>query len=168
MFATLFDLFAPNRLRHHRVKIPKLNITAQWACSSSIKCPLFFAAVLKRASYISKWIGMRWTNGSKKKSWFKCVSMCLCAYAHIRSYVCVCVCKYVLMGPLIKTPGVSAICQHWSIDQETDSSPRACVRVCESERVLVRACAKGECVFLLSSGSLQGDRFICHSKVSLS
>lgn len=41
--------------------------------------------------------------------------------------VCACVCKYVLMGPLIKTLGVSAICQHWSIIQETDSSLCACV-----------------------------------------
>lgn len=72
----------------------------------------------------------------KKKSLFECVPMCLCVYARVCSYVCVCVCKYVLMGPLIKTPGVSAICQHWSIGQETDSSPCAC----ECVRVLVLVC----------------------------
>lgn len=146
----------------------KLNIKAQWVCSSSFKCVLFFPAGLKRVSYISKWIGMCWTLGSeKKRSLFECVPMCLCVYARVCSYVCVCVCKYVLMGPLIKTPGVSAICQHWSIGQETDSSPCAC----ECVRVLVCVCArthahKNERVFPLSSGSLLGDRFTCHSKVS--
>lgn len=55
-----------------------------------------------------------------------CVSVCVRAHAHMYA----CMCKYVLMGPLIKTPGVSAICQHWSIGRETDSSLCACVCVC--------------------------------------
>ena len=51
-----------------------------------------------------------WTH-SFKNSCFELV--CACAYVClcVCVYVCVCVCKYVLMGPLIKTLGLSAICQ---------------------------------------------------------
>lgn len=72
----------------------------------------FLLWALKRPSYIFKWIRMS-----------------------CKSTVCVCVCKYVLMGPLIKTLGVSANCQHWSIGHETDSS--LCVCMCAHSQVWV-------------------------------
>lgn len=58
------------------------------------------------------------STATKKTVALNVCGMCICMH----------VCKYVLMGPLIKTLGVSAICQHWSIGCKTDSS--LCVRVC--------------------------------------
>ncbi len=96
-------------------------------------------SALESLFYISEWIRVSYEPTARKNRllW---TCMCACAYVYV--------CKYVLMGPLIKTLGVSAICQHWSIGWETDSS--LCVRVC------VCTC-KFECVpwvFLASSAAL--------------